>query len=96
MADAAIVPPLWGIPLADPVVVIREDRAGALLIGRQNGSSSSRRQYRFRDEDRARAAVTRWAREGFNGFWLYLPTPDADDASAYLTREEYEIEAGRA
>jgi hypothetical protein len=66
--------PAWREAPADPVKVIREDRTGALLIGRKNGSSSSRRQYRFPNEERARAAVTRWQAEGFNGFWLYLPT----------------------
>lgn len=44
-----------------------------LLIGRVDGKSASRRQRRFATEDKARAAVVRWRRDGFNTWWLMGP-----------------------
>lgn len=60
--------------MADVTLTIRpERRRGVLLVGRKGGSSSSRRQYRFRNEERARDAVTRWAADGFDTFWMFVP-----------------------
>lgn len=47
-----------------------------LLIGRKNGSSSSRLQRGFAGVDRTVAAIKRWEAEGFNGFWVYGPYED--------------------
>ena len=45
-----------------------------ILIGRINGSSSSRRQQAYSSETAARKAADRWeSSEGFNTFWLYGP-----------------------
>lgn len=62
------------VTAAEVTLTIRpERRRGVLLVGRKGGSSSSRRQYRFRDEERARDALARWAADGFDTFWLFVP-----------------------
>ncbi len=43
-----------------------------LVIGRKNGSSSSRRQKRFDTVEEGEAALLAWAGEGFNVFWTEL------------------------
>ena len=60
--------------MSEVTLTIRpERRRGVLLVGRKGGSSSSRRQYRFRDEERARDALARWAADGFDTFWRFVP-----------------------
>lgn len=60
--------------MSEVTLTIRpERRRGVLLVGRKGRSSSSRRQYRFRDEERARDALARWAADGFDTFWLFVP-----------------------
>ncbi|MBD0670044.1 hypothetical protein [Streptomyces sp. CBMA156] len=43
-----------------------------LVIGRKNGSSSSRKQKRFDSVEEAEAAMREWVVEGFNVFWTAL------------------------
>ena len=57
-----------------------------LLIGRKGGRSSSRRQRRFADISDADRAITRWAKEGFDVFWLY---PDDQPPQGPFTLDEH-------
>ena len=60
--------------MSEVTLTIRpERRRGVLLVGRKGGSSSSRRQYRFPNEERAPDAPARWATDGFDKFWLFVP-----------------------
>ncbi|MFJ7281109.1 hypothetical protein [Kitasatospora sp. NPDC098663] len=43
-----------------------------LVIGRKNGSSSSRREKRFDTVEAGEAAIREWSLEGFNVFWTAL------------------------
>lgn len=43
-----------------------------LVIGRKDGSSSSRRQKRFNSATEGEAALLEWSSEGFNVFWTAM------------------------
>lgn len=66
-----------------------------VLIGRKDGSSSSRRQHAFADGPATARAITRWEDEGFNGFWVYGPVLAATDSRPLLgnTTRDQETEA---
>ena len=74
--------------MSEVTLTIRpERRRGVLLVGRKGGSSSSRRQYRFPNEERARDALARWAADGSarSGVRRRWPNDSAADIRAAVT-----------